>query len=228
MTTTLSVIVPAFNEAQNLSGAVEGILRAIGDRLSDYEVIIVNDGSRDNTGLLAEELAKQNPHIRVIHHPVNQGLGASFRTGINASRLDYLMWVPGDNDVDPESIKEILEQVGKAEIIIPYHSHDSRPWLRRRLSRLWTLLLNFLFGFRLKYYNGLCVYKNAILKEVVIDTNSFGFLSATLITALKQGHSYQEIPFRHQGRRHGKSSAYRLKNILATLKTIAKLYWRLR
>ncbi len=79
--TSVSVVMPAFNEAQNLATTVESVHKAFGDKFAKYEIIVVNDGSRDDTGMIAEALAKQDSRLKVIHNPHNMGYGFTFLRG---------------------------------------------------------------------------------------------------------------------------------------------------
>src|SRR6266508_1325533 len=103
----LSVVIPAYNEAGNLERAVQEVVRAALD-FDDYEILIVNDGSSDETGQLADRLARETPRVSAIHHPDNQGFAAAYRTGLAAARMDYFTFVPGDNEIRPESVQQIF------------------------------------------------------------------------------------------------------------------------
>src|SRR4051794_11625766 len=95
---TLTVVMPALNEEANLAAAVQTTLTAIRDRVDDYEIIVVNDGSSDRTGAVADGIAKENPHVRVIHNPRPRNLGGIYRQAIAAARFEYIVMVPGDNE----------------------------------------------------------------------------------------------------------------------------------
>lgn len=225
---TLSIIMPAYNEAGNLAEAAKGTLLALQKFFQDYELIIVNDGSSDETGKIAEALASQNSRIRVLHHQKNQGIGAAYRTGLQAARYTFVGLIPGDNEIAHASIEAIFKTVGSADIIVAYRVKEKvRSWYRDKLSQLWTFSLNSLFGLRLKYYNGPCVYRMETALQLTAKTESFGFFAATLIRSLKAGHSYQEVPFHLQPRIYGKSKAFKFSNLYRSLLIIAKLYWEL-
>lgn len=227
MKPSLSVIIPVYNEAKNLEGAVAGVREAVANRFSRHEILIVDDGSTDKTAEVASKLAAADPAIRILHRAQNRGLGLCYQEGVDNAHYDYVAWIPGDDDVEHASVAAIFSHVGEADILVPYLDVDRvRPWARRKISRLWILFLNFFFGFRLRYYNGPCVYKREIIREIRVGTDSFGILAATLVCALKRGCSYKEIPFNHQGRRFGSTNIFRLKNILGTLKTVLTLFWR--
>jgi glycosyltransferase involved in cell wall biosynthesis len=131
---SLSVVVPAYNEMGNLEAAVRDVVHALRS-FDQYEVIIVNDGSKDGTGEVADRLAAELTGVRVIHHPVNRGFSESYQTGMRAARMDYFTFVPGDHEVALESVEEIFNSVGKADIVVPYHGTPwNRSWHRRALT----------------------------------------------------------------------------------------------
>ena len=110
----MSVVVPAYNEMGNLEGAVHDVVHAL-RTFDDYEVIIVNDGSQDGTGEVADRLAATHRPVSAIHHEQNRGFSASYQTGLKNARMAYFTFVPGDHEVAPESVEEIFGAVGKAD-----------------------------------------------------------------------------------------------------------------
>lgn len=232
MKPSLSVVIPAYNEAGNLeptlSGALE-ILENLKEQLSAYEIIVVNDKSTDATPQIAESFARCHSTVRVLHHTVNKGFGGAYQTGLKAACHDYFAMIPGDNEIQHESVRHLFEQTGRADVILSYGiSPEVRPWIRRMLSPLWTKILNTLFGLHIRYYNGPCVYRTDILRQLNTNANSFGFMAENLIKSLKRGYSFMEVGFKLQPRRFGKVQAFRLKNVLGTLRTIAQVFWDVR
>ena len=226
---TLSVIIPALNEEANLAGAVTTVLDAIGDRFTDYELLIFNDGSTDRTGRIADELAAHNPRIRVVHNHRNLGLGCNYTKGVELARMEYVAWFPGDNEVPDQAVRAILDAVGSAEIVVPYISNPHvRTWTRRLISASFVRLLNLLFGLRLRYFNGPSAHRRTLLLSVPIRSSGFACFAAILIRLILSGHSYVEIPIPTGTRQHGRTKAFRLKNLVSIFSTIARLFWDVR
>lgn len=224
---SISIIIPAYNEEKNLADAVSTISGVVKGIFQDYELIILDDGSRDKTGLIADMLAKKNARIKVIHFSRNKGFGYSYRKGVHVSRKKYVMMVPGDNEILKKSIKDILKHKGDADIIIAYiKNQEVRSITRRLVSKSFTNLLNTLFGFHLKYYNGMVLYESALVKEVKMTTDSFAFQAEILIRLLKKGHSYKEVPMYIKNHDKGrKTKAFRIKNIAGVAYSIIKLFF---
>lgn len=222
---SISIIVPAYNEEQNIAGAISAIKAAVAGRFSEYEILIIDDASSDKTNLIADRFAKEDSNIKVVHNLVNMGFGYNYRTGVRLATKDYIALIPGDNEILEDSIKDIFSCVGKADMVLPYHTNSEvRSFLRRGLSGGFTVVLNFLFGNRLKYYNGPVVHKKDIVTKVPMSTNGFAYQAEIITRLLKAGHSYIEVGMQIRSRQHGHSKALYPKNILSVLKTVARLY----
>jgi glycosyltransferase involved in cell wall biosynthesis len=229
MNDTLTVIIPALNEAGNLSAAVRTVLEAISGRFADYELLIFDDGSTDQTGSIADELAAGNPHIRVVHNPRNMGFGYNYSRGVELARMEYVTMFPGDNEIPGDAIRTILGAIGSADIVVPYISTPAvRSGSRRFISASFVALIDFLFGLRLRYFNGPCVHRRTLLQSVPMRTHGFAYMTAILVRLIRSGCSYVEVPMPLQARQHGRSKAFRLKNIVSVLSTIGELLWEIR
>jgi glycosyltransferase involved in cell wall biosynthesis len=227
--TSISVIVPAYNEALNLAGTVAAIRAAAAGRFDDSEILVIDDASSDGTGAIADDLARQYPEVKVFHNPRNFGFGYNYRLGVGLATKDHVGLVPGDNEILEESLKDIFDCVGKADMVLPYHTNSGeRSFLRRALSGNFTALLNFLFGYKLRYYNGPVVHRRELLAKVPMTTDGFAYQAEILARLLSEGRSYVEVGMKIRIRQHGHSKALYPKNVWSVFKTIARLYWELK
>jgi glycosyltransferase involved in cell wall biosynthesis len=225
----VTVFLPAFNEVGNLEGAVRDIVAAGDAVLPDYEILIVDDGSTDGTGALADRLAGELPRVRVLHQPRNLGLPAGYRRALGEARFAYFSFLPGDREVSAESVVAIFRAVGAADIVAPYHGNSrARAWYRRILTWGSTTLINAAFALHLRYYQGPCVYPTALARALPSTSRGFFFLAEMLVHALRRGHTVVEVPLIHQERATGRSKAVSLRNIARAFGTIAALWWSLR
>jgi glycosyltransferase involved in cell wall biosynthesis len=224
---TVTLVIACLNEAPNIGPTYEGSRKALrtgGFGPGQYEIILVNDGSTDATGEIADDIAASDPAARVVHNPVNMGYGSSFRIGLNQARTTYLVVVPGDDEIEPDSLAEILAAVGFADIITGYPTNtEVRPALRRTLSRGFVVMMNGLFGSQLHYYNGPNVYALHQIRPLEIDTSSFAFNAITVVRLLRRGHSIKQVGMRLRGRASSRTNAVRLKNIAAVLADVGRL-----
>jgi glycosyltransferase involved in cell wall biosynthesis len=224
---TLSVVIPAYNEAQNLRGAVVDVMMA-GEQLDQLEVLVVNDGSSDGTGVVADALAREFPQVTAIHHPSNLGVAEAYRTGLARARLDYFTMLPGDNEVALESIRDIFSAIGSADLVIPYHATPwLRTWQRRAITWLCTSEVNLLLAVRLRYYQGPTVYPTALARRLPL-ANGFIFPTEMLIHAILAGYSWKQVGLTHQQRTYGQSKAVHPSNLLQGQKRLLELFWELR
>jgi dolichol-phosphate mannosyltransferase len=225
----VSIFVPAYNEVEPLEGAIEDIAAAAEATLEDYEIILVDDGSTDGTGPLAEQLAERRRQLRIIHQPTNQGIAAGYARAVDAARFEYFAFLPADREIEPSSIKTILAAVGTADIVAPYHGNpEARRLYRRVLTFASTSLVNYLFGLRMQYFQGPCVYSVELARVLPKTAGGFYFLTQMLVHALCAGHTYVEVPLMHQDRAHGRSKAVSWRNIARALRTIAGLWLAIR
>ena len=171
---SISVVVPAYNEEERLEGTITAINASLGDYFSDHEILIFNDFSTDKTGEIAETLKAGDSHIRVIHNPTNMGFGYNYKEGVRLAEKDYVIMVPGDNEIPVGAISKIFTQVGRADIIVPHTANlEVRPLSRQIVSRAFTGVINLFFGLNLSYYNGTCVHKASLIKAIPIRTQRF-------------------------------------------------------
>jgi len=222
---SITIIVPALNEEGNISGTLEEILPTLEKKFKDYEILIFNDGSTDRTGSISEEWSKKNSKIKVISHPKPMGLGHSYKKGVKMSVMDYVIMIPGDNDILGETYDQIFSLCGQKDIVIAYTGNpEIRNWGRRKLSLAFTGLMNFLFGMNLKYFNGIVIHKRDLIQATKIETDGFAYQAEALIKLIKSGKTYMEVPMYIRDRKYGKSKALNFRNIYRVLLAIAKLF----
>lgn len=228
---TISIIVPCLNEEGNIRGTIESIKAALeaSSRFGGYEIIIFNDGSTDKTGPLIDELKKTERGIRPVHNPKNMGFGYNYTEGVRLASMEYIIMVPGDNEIPAAAITRVFSLAGDADIIIPYTANQFvRPLARRAISWLFVVVINTLFGLNLRYYNGTCLIKSALLKECPLKTWGFAYMAAILVRLLRRGASYMETGVDIQPRDTGRSKAFAPKNVVSVAHAIFTLFWDVR
>lgn len=210
---SISLAIPAYNEQGNIEASVDSAIRGLGNRFSSYEIIIVNDGSHDDTGKIIDRLAKSNPNVKAIHHPVNKGMGKSLSTGFQAATKEYVGSFPGDNGLEVESWGTMLDLIGKADIVsYCIGNPEFRPWRRRFVSWAFVTAVNMRFGLSIKYFNGHAVYKREAIQSITHLTNGHTFLAECMIRLLRKGYSHCEIPTIQIERKTGETKAFSGKN----------------
>jgi glycosyltransferase involved in cell wall biosynthesis len=223
---SVTFVMPALNEETNIAHAVSELIPAtVG--LDDYEILIVNDGSTDRTGEIAEGLARDNPRIRVVHNPHNMGFGGAYKVGVSHARMPYVIMVPGDSNHPPDGVTPILDLIGQADIVVPYVSNpEVRGRKRMIISETYTRLFNLLFWQNLPYYNGLVLHRTALLRTIDIKTNGYAYQSEALVKLLRKGATTVTVavPLAHSD---PNTRAFKLKNVMRVGNTILRLMFRI-
>ena len=222
---SVSFIVLALNEQERIETTVATVLQAIGQSsISDYEVVLVDDGSTDETGKIVDRLAAEKSKIRALHNERNIGIGATFKRGAAVAKCDYVMPVAGDNAASADSIRATIENAGVADIILPYPANsDGRPLLRRGGARAFTTLMNSLFGLKIRYYNG-PVIRTGLLQQLETITDGYAMFSEIVIRLIGAGHSYHQIAVWQTPTTTTHSSALKPRNLREVLRTVTTLY----
>ena len=189
---TLSIYVPCFNEENNIANTLNKIKEAV--QHISYEVLIVDDASKDKTIDMVEKFKKDNPdiNIKIFHNKNNQGIGFNHRVTAYKAIGKYYMMIAGDAPEPSAEIKKVVNNIGKADMVLPYLV-DKRGFFRRILSRAFVFLINLITMNNIKYYNGpvICLLKNVKLYSG--RRSGYGY-SAELITAqLKERKTYIEV-----------------------------------
>jgi glycosyltransferase involved in cell wall biosynthesis len=222
---SLSVVIPAYREAENIVATIENVSRALEPLWLTHEIVVVDDGSRDGTGALVAASHARFPTVRLLVNERNLGFGAAYRRGVEAAALDHIVMVHGDNAWGHETLHEFFSHVGQADIIIGYTRQmwRTRTWRRAAISKTFTQLVNLITHRRLAYYNGLQIHRAPVLKSLQIESAGYGFQAEVLVKALSLTSTYREVPMDLIERTRGESQAFRLKNIVDVAKTLTRL-----
>jgi len=223
--TSLSVVIPAYNEARNIGATLEHVSRAVAGLHVKPEILVVDDGSDDDTGAVVLGAANRLPHVRLLTHRTNLGFGAAYQTGVNAAAGEYIVMVHGDNAWGDETLRNLFRHAGHADVIVGYTRGmwRSRPLARTAVSKIFTWLVNAITGRRLQYYNGLQIHRADVLKTMTIESRGYGFQAEVLVKALRRSRTYIEVPMDLIERRHGASKAFRMRNAVDVVRTLQRL-----
>ena len=227
---SLSVIIPAYNEAGNILATLENVTTAFETLDLPHEILVIDDGSRDQTAAIVESARVRYPAVRLLKNERNMGFGWSYRRGVEAAARAHIVMVHGDNAWGWATLREFFGHTGEADVIIGFTRDmlKSRTWARTVISKTFTLLVNLITWRRLRYYNGLQIHQAPILKSLHIESRGYGFQAEVLVKALRLTKTYVEVPMDLIEREKGESKAFRMKNfvdVFNTLKRLAALEW---
>lgn len=225
----ITFFVPCFNEEENIVNTLNAIYAAASATSLSYEILVIDDCSRDGTVALVEEYQHLHANIPIIlkRNAVNRGLGHNYIDGAFIGQGTYYMLVNGDNAEPEEALSAILSKVGQADMVIPYFgANDKRlPW-RRLLSRFFTALVNTASGFSIKYYNGPVVHKRYNVMRWHPDTHGFAYQAETITRLLEECATYIEIEIANKDRQYGMTKAFCIQNILSISHSLLQIFLR--
>jgi glycosyltransferase involved in cell wall biosynthesis len=227
----LTIFVACYNEEQNIAGALDAIGEAMRELPLSYEVIVVDDASRDRSVEVVRDYQLRTPSfpLTLVENRVNRGLAYNFVEAAFVGRGRYYKLVCGDNVDSRDTLLAVFNHLGEADLIVPYHERcEGRSWMRRFLSRSYTLLVNLLSGYSLGYYNGCGVFRRADVMRWHSRRSGFGFQADLVIAMLDRGASYVQVPIVGRERPTGASSALKLRNWLSVSRTLVAIACRRR
>jgi glycosyltransferase involved in cell wall biosynthesis len=223
----VSFLIPCLNEEANVLGAVEAIMRAMSTVGCSYEILVFDDGSRDNTSRVVEAFQAAHPQapVRLYRNKVNRGFAYNFVEAAFQGHGRYYRAVPGDNVEPAESIEQIVRARGTADIIVPnFVEIRNRPFRRKVISKFYTCLVNLASGYRVAYYNGNPLYLRAHVLRFHVECSGFGYQAEFLTRLISEGASYKEIPLVAYDREG--SAAINIKNILSVTHSLITIALR--
>ncbi len=221
----MSVIIPAYNEAENILATLENVTTAFEPLALPHEILVIDDGSTDATASLVTDHLPRFPAVQLVKNKRNMGFGWSYRRGVEAASLSYVVMVHGDNAWGWQTLREFFSHTGEADVIIGY-TRDmlrSRTWTRTFVSKTFTLLVNLITWRWLRYYNGLQIHRAPMLKSLRIESRGYGFQAEVLVKGLRLARSYIEVPMDLIERQKGESKAFRMRNFIDVIRTLRLL-----
>ena len=223
---SLSVFFPAYYDEGNIGKVVTKVISVLEElQLADYEVIIIEDGSPDRTAEVADELAKQYPKVRVIHHNKNMGYGATLREGFLSAKLDYVFYSDGDNQFDLDDLKKFVALIPYTDIVSGFRIKKQYSNYRKFTSFVYNFVLRVLFDMSERDVD--CAFKlfpTKLFKEISVKSVRAFIDAEIMIKARLLNYSVTEIGVRHLPRMDGISTGARPSVIFWTIGEIYRYY----
>lgn len=222
----LSLVIPALNEAAVIEQAVAEAEAALGKVFADYEVLVVDDGSTDDTAALVEGLLAFSPHTRLLRHPHNRGYGAALRTGFEAAKFDLIAFTDADCQFDLADFGMLAPLATEFPIVAGYRADRKDVWRRRFFSWGYNVLARTLLGTRVRDCDcALKVFRREALARLLPVSRGF-FVNTEMLTRARQlGMPVVEVPVTHRPRLGGVSKVS-VREIPKTLKTLLAFWWK--
>lgn len=222
----LSIVIPACNEARNLESVAEEAVQFLRKSVERFEIVIVDDGSTDDTSAVMARLAVRFPEIRPIHHATNLGYGASLRDGFSACQYGWVFFTDADHQFRIDSLLELLPLRDQADIIVGFRRQRQDPWIRLFLSAGYNLLMRLIFTVQVRDID--CAFKlirQEVLESIQIESQRFFVNTELLVKARSQQFRIIETGVDHFPRQYDRSKV-NAREIPRTLREVLRI-WRI-
>lgn len=219
---SISVVLPTYNEEENILKAVDITREALCKYFNKVEIIVVNDGSIDQTMTLVDAMVRKSDDVRVVHHEINKGYGAALRSGFMIAEHELIFFTDSDLQFDIDEISRLLPWIHMYDIVSGYRDHRADSFIRKFNAWAWNRLVRLVLGVKAKDID--CAFK--LFRKDVLDTltlSSNGAMINTEILALanKNNFSLQEVPVSHLPRLRGEQTGA---NVSVVLKAFSELF----
>lgn len=225
----VSFVLPAFNEEANIVEAITTAVEVGGRLCEDYEVVVVDDGSTDQTAARAEALAAANPRVRVVRHVGNRGYGEALRTGFSHSAMDLVFFTDADNQFDLDELALFLPLIDHVHVVAGYRIIRRDPAGRRVTAKVWNLLVRVLFYVPVRDID--CAFKlfrRDVLDEVEIESVGAMVNTELMVKLGRAGKAVVEVGVNHRPRAAGSARGATPRVVVTALGELVRMYGRLR
>jgi glycosyltransferase involved in cell wall biosynthesis len=223
----LSVFFPAYNDSGTIASLVITALQAARRLTSDFEVIIVNDGSADSTAAIADELARTYPEVKVVHHQSNRGYGGALRSGFAAATRELIFYTDGDAQYDPSEMTVLWEAFNDGvDLVNGYKISRSDPLHRIVIGRIYHHTVKLLFGLKVRDVDcDFRMLRRSIFNDVALEKSS-GVICLEMMKKIQDaGFRIAEVPVHHYHRAYGRSQFFNFRRLCRTAIDVAKLWY---
>jgi len=221
----VSLFFPVYRDERTVRRVTEKALALLAEVAGRHEVIIVDDGSPDRAGAIADELASEHPEVSVVHHPVNQGYGAAIKTGLGRSRYEWICFTDGDDEYDVFDLRKLLVLKDFYDLIITFRYTKVYSGHRQIISGVYNSVLR--AAFKTNYRDistGLRLIRKSLADQLSLQSNS-PFIGAELtIKSMLKGYRVGEVGIQTFPREFGKGASVSIPNIIATIRDMADVY----
>lgn len=226
---SLSLVLPAFNEEANIEVVVRDALATLPRFTDDFEIVVVDDGSRDRTAEVVSTLAKDDPRVRLQRHARNRGYGAALATGFRATRGDYVMFMDADRQFDIRDLRLLTPFAAEYDIVAGFRMERNDPLHRRVFAELFNVSVRILFGVHLRDID--CAFKlfrGDLLRGMELTAPGALINTEIQAKARRQGARLEQVGVHHYPRLAGEASGGSPRVIVRAMRETLVLWWRMR
>jgi glycosyltransferase involved in cell wall biosynthesis len=226
---SISIFFPAFNDEGTIAGLVRNALEVLPALTSDYQVLVIDDGSTDRTATIIDELAATNPHVRAVHHDRNRGYGGALQTGFRESEKELVFYTDGDGQYDVRELTRLLPLMTEGVTVVNgYKAQRADGLARRIMGGAYNRLAHVLFNLPVRDVDcDFRLIRRSALQELG-DLSRSGAVCVELIHSLQaRGAVFAEVEVDHYPRLHGRSQFLTPARVTRTLYDFCLLWFKL-
>lgn len=232
MKPSISLVLPAYNEADNIEPMVAEATPALEAVADEYEIIVVNDGSADDTSAVTRRVMETHPHVRLVEHPVNQGFGAAVFSGFTSAEKEWIFYTDADRQFVLGELERFIPHMDKADLIAGYRAPRRDPFMRVLYGKGWSMLCTLIFGYTVRDVDcGFKLFRRDIIEKLAPTIQSRGatFSIEWLVRAKRAGYRFAELPVTHRPRVAGSQTGANINVILRAFRELVRVrlqLWR--
>lgn len=229
---TISLVLPAYNEADNIEPLVAEAVPALEACTDDYEIIVVDDGSSDDTTGATQRVMEVNPRVRLVQHPVNQGFGAAVFSGFTNATKEWIFYTDADRQFVLSELERFIPLMDQSDLIAGYRAPRRDPFMRVLYGKGWSMLCTLLFGYTVRDVDcGFKLLRREIIQKLAPDIASRGatFSIEWLVRAKRAGYRFVELPVTHRPRVAGSQTGANIDVIVRAFRELVQVrlqLWR--
>jgi putative flippase GtrA len=218
---SISIVLPAYNEEAVIATTVARVFQALSRMVTDFEILVVNDGSKDRTGAIVAAIAAQEPRVRLVTHQVNQGAGAALVSGFIRATKAYTFYMDADGQFDIHDLVHLLPHLGEYDGVFGYRLDRQDPWVRKLNSWGWNQVVRFVFNIKIKDIDcAFKIFRTDFFHQVVLEARGALLLTEVVYKFARAGYNYTEVPVQHLPREGGNPTGARPSVILRAFKEL--------
>lgn len=219
----LSVVMPAYNEEELIEGVLRDAYKILKEICDDFEIIVVNDGSKDKTEEILKKLEEQIKELKLISYYPNKGYANALREGFKLAKFPYIFYTDSDGQFDLNEIKNFFPLIYENDMVAGYRINRNDPFIRKLTSKVYNLMQRFYLGIKAKDINcAFKIFRSSFLKSIKLESEYFLIDAEFFLRAKEERAKYVEVPVNHFQRKKGKS-AVKFCTIFQTLKEMKRL-----
>ena len=220
-TSSLSVVLPAHNEEEAIATTVHEVIETLSAWMLDFEIIVVDDGSQDDTGAILDTISTSHPYVKVIHHPENQGYGAALVSGFEAASRDLTFFMDSDGQFDIHDLGRFLPLIEEYDAVLGYRIDRQDTWMRKVNAWGWKKLVGLVVGVHIRDVDcAFKLYPSSFFREYKLETRGAMINTEILYKFIRAGNTYTQVGVRHLPRHGGRATGAKLSVIMRAFREL--------